>query len=45
MTEEQKPCPECRGSGTVVEMMMSEFPVPITCNACSGTGRIEQEDE
>lgn len=35
-------CEECRGSGIVVEMMMSEFPVPITCNACSGTGRIEQ---
>lgn len=31
-------CEECRGSGIVVEMMMSEFPVPIMCVRCSSTG-------
>ena len=38
-------CEECRGRGIVVEMMMSEFPVPITCVHCSGTGLVEGEEQ
>lgn len=35
-------CPECKGRGTVVTIMMSEFPVPIRCDDCGGTGKITE---